>query len=148
MRTEAQVTSVTGEIAIVETMRMSACEGCHKAEDGGCSVCSLVGGSRKLSAKAYNRIGARVGDRVVIESATGRMLWYAALVFLVPLLVPFACWGIALLFGADETAQLWSAVGGFLASLAGIFVYSRTVQSKRCDVEITEILGPKTDIQG
>ena len=69
MKTFATVITVTDMYAVVETERVSACEGCHKAtEEGGCSVCTLMGGSRKVSAKADNTLGAKVGDRVVIVS--------------------------------------------------------------------------------
>ena len=87
MKTKAIVTAVDGRFATVETTRTSACEGCHKASEGeGCSVCSLMGGEQKLSSKAYNPVGAKVGDTVMVESSSARMLWYAALVFLVPIL--------------------------------------------------------------
>ena len=91
MRTEATVVEIRGSRAVVTTERLSACEGCHKATEGeGCSVCTLMGGNRTVSAEAENPLGAKVGDRVMIESRTGRMLWYAALVFLLPILLAIA----------------------------------------------------------
>ena len=75
MQTKATVISVDGLYATVEAERNSACDGCHKAEEGGCSVCTLMGSDRKIATRAINEIGAKVGDRVVIESHDGRMLW-------------------------------------------------------------------------
>jgi len=141
MRTEATVIAKEGGIAVVETQRTSACEGCHKAAEGeGCSVCSLMGSSRKISTRAYDDVGAEVGDRVIIESATGRMLWYAALVFLLPLLSTLAAWGISTLLTEEPLWQIIAAVLGFVISLSGVMIYSHIVQKKRCDVRIVEIL--------
>ncbi len=141
MKTKATVIAVEQDRATVESERVSACEGCHKVtEEGGCSVCSLMGPNRKIRTEAYNFIGANVGDTVMIESATGRMLGYAVLVFLVPLVITalFAC--VAACFTASVAWQIACGGVGFVASFVGIFFYSRAVQKKRCDVEITEIL--------
>ena len=141
MKTIATVIAVNGGLATVETQRTSACEGCHKSEDGkGCSVCSLMGGDRKLSAVAKNAVGAKVGDRVAIESATGRMLWYACLVFLLPLIVALISYAIATQLTANSTWHLVGALIGFVGTFLGIFAYSKYIQKKRYDVEITEIL--------
>ena len=142
MRTEATVVAVNGARATVETRRLSACEGCHKNQDGehGCSVCSLMGGERVISAEAENLIGAAVGDRVLIESRTGRMLWYAALVFLLPILLALSVYGAVTLLTDAAVWQLSAAALAFVGTFFGLFVYSKSVQKKRCDIEIVEIL--------
>ncbi len=145
MKTFATVTAVNGTTATVETQRVSACEGCHKSEDGkACSVCSLMGGEQKFSAKANNEIGARVGDRVVIESATGRMMWYAAIVFLLPLILAFVGYGVASLITEKTVWQICGAAIGFVGTFLLVFAYSRNIQKKRCDVVITEIISSET----
>lgn len=141
MKTFATVRSVDGKVATVETERISACEGCHKSEDGkGCSVCSLMGGDRKIAAKALNTIGAKVGDRVVIESATGRMLWYAVLVFVLPLVLALLSYGVTALITKIAAWHAFGALIGFAGTFVGIFAYSKNIQKKRYDVEITEIV--------
>lgn len=141
MKSEATVIAVKQTHAVVEAQRLSACEGCHKAENGQeCTVCSLMGGQRRFQAKAANPIGAKVGDRVRIESRTDRMLWYAALVFLLPLLVTLLCWGIAAGITQSQTVRAICAAGGFAVSFFGIYLYSKFVQKKRYDVVITEII--------
>ena len=141
MKTYATVIAVDGKIATVETQRTSACEGCHKAtEEGGCSVCSLMGGNRSIATRADNSLGATVGDRVAIESSTGRMLWYAVLVFLLPLLVGALLYGaVAWRFGNTP----WCLAGfgvGFLGTFGAVCAYSEIVRKKRCDVRIIEII--------
>lgn len=142
MRTRARVVSLEGEIAIVEIQRVSACEGCHKAEEGkGCSVCSLMGASdRKLQARATNGVGAKVGDEVWIESATSRMMLYAVLVFLLPLFMAIVGFGIAFAFTKDFTWHLVGGACGFVLSFVFVFVYSRVVGKTRCDIDITEVV--------
>ena len=142
MRTEATVVELKKGRAIVESQRLSACEGCHKSQDGekGCSVCSLMGGDRTIRTEAENPIGAKVGDRVVIESRTGRMLLYAALVFLLPVVLALTAYGLASLCTAVEAVRLTVSAATLICAFLGVFAYSKSVQKKRCDVEITEIV--------
>ncbi len=140
MKTTATVIATDGEYATVETERTSACDGCHKSAEGGCSVCSLMASGRKLSVRAANPLHAAVGDRVTVESSTGRMLRYAALVFLLPLLLMLAGWGIAAAFDATAGIQALAGLGGFVVAFAIVYIYAAAVRKKRCDVEITGIL--------
>ena len=140
MQTKAVVVATNGMFATVETERKSACDSCHKAEEGGCSVCSLMGSDRKIATKAINTVGARIGDTVMIESNTSRMLWYAVLVFILPILVALIGWGISSMFTTNITIQTISAFAGFALSLLGVAIYSKKISTCRCDVEIIEIL--------
>lgn len=141
MQTKATVVAVNGDRATVEVVRSSACEGCHKATEGeGCSVCSLMGGDRKFRAEAENPVGAKVGDRVTVESATGRVLWYSALVFGLPILATLLCYGIVGLFTEETLWKLLGAGIGFAGSFALIRMYSVRVSKSKCDIEITGIL--------
>ncbi len=144
MKTQATVLSVSHDRAVVETARTSACEGCHKNTDGNsCSVCTLMGGDRRFTAVADNTIGASEGDTVVIESETRRVLWYAVLVFLLPLVAAALGWGIAALLSLSGGLQALFAAMGFLVSFLGLYVYSKLCASKRCDVVIVEIVEQK-----
>ena len=147
MQTKAIVTEVHDSYAIVVTERTSACDGCHKAQDGGCSVCSLMSSDRKMSAKASNEIGAHVGDTVFVESDTGRMLWYAALIFLLPLIAAILSWGIISSFADSAVMGAIGGFGGFILSFLGIILYSRAIKDRRCEIRITEILYTPTDAE-
>ncbi len=140
MQTKARVTMVEGKFATVEVQRTSACEGCHKAADGGCSVCSMLGSDRKMAARAHNTAGAAVGDLVMIESKTSRMLWYALLVFILPIVLCIAGWFIASAITESQGLRVLGAAIGFVATFIGVFVYSKIIQKKSCDIEITEIV--------
>ena len=140
MRTKATVISVNGKNATVEAVRASACDGCHKTREGGsCSVCSLMGAKKKFTASAANPIGASVGDIVEIETETGRVLQYAGLVFLLPIILAVLGYGIASVFTDRIAVLACSAVLGFVATFAFLFVYSRWIHDHRTDVKIVAI---------
>lgn len=142
MRVRAKVIAVEGRYATVLCDRKSACEGCHKLADGGeCSVCSLMG-NRSMETRAYNAVNAAVGDTVELETASSRVLGYAAMVFLLPVVMVILGY---LLSGLWTAVALWRYV--FCALLlvltfAGIRLYSEKIQKKRTDVTVVAIVDP------
>lgn len=146
MKTLATVIETPEEgIAVIKVERQSACEGCHRAtEEGGCSVCTLLGGKNAAHARARNCVGAAVGDRVAIESRTGRILGYAALVFLLPVACLLAGYFLGKAFGGEAIALI-AAGGAFLLSLAALYCYSRFVVAKRLDIEIVSVVSTHTE---
>jgi positive regulator of sigma E activity len=143
MITEAKVISVSadGRFALVENDRKSACEGCHMStKDGGCSVCSLTGADRRITTKAYNKIGARVGDTVAISTGTGRVLGYAWLVFLMPILFALLGWWIGSGVFSDQMLAGIFAAAGIVLCFGLVWLYSKLVVEKRCDAEIVSVI--------
>lgn len=140
MKTVGVVISVCELYSVVESERMSACEGCHKSAEG-CSVCSLMGGkSRKISTRAVNDIGAEVGDRVEIESDSGRVLGYAFVVFVLSILFMLCAFFVS---SALELGGIFTYVSpalGFALGMAVAFVYSRVCASRRADARIVAIV--------
>ena len=144
MLTTAKVIKVEKDCTIVEVKRKSACDGCHKMTSGeGCGVCSLLGADSRFTARAENRVGAREGDRVEVRSASGRVLFYSALVFLVPVVVGILLYAISGWFLSSETHRYIMLAAGFVLCFLGIWLYSKKVISKRCDVEIVKICPPE-----
>ena len=93
--------------ALVIHVRESACSGeCHK-----CSGCGAA--KETLLLKAENPIGARRGDLVKLESATGPVLKAAAMLYMLPMLLFFV--------GFFVGEQLWQrgALTGCLSFAAG-----------------------------
>lgn len=94
--------------ALVMHVRESACSGdCHK-----CSGCGAA--KETLLLKAENPIGARRGDLVKLESASGPVLKAAAVLYMLPMVLFFA--------GYFAGASLWQqgALVGCAAFAAGI----------------------------
>ena len=141
MLTTAKVIDMEGNIAIVEVRRKSACEGCHKMTSGeGCGVCSLLGSDSSFTSRALNRIGAKIGDRVEVQSATGRVLLYSALVFLGPVIVGLLLYALSGFWFESETPRILMLLGGFCACFVALWIYSKFFVAKRYDAEIVRIL--------
>ena len=89
MRCRATVLKTEGNIAEIEVRRATMCEGCEKSGGcgGHCDITGIVASGGKMTAKAYNKIGAAAGDTVEVETESSRVLAYAALVFLLPLVI-------------------------------------------------------------
>ena len=107
--------------ATVIHIRESACSGdCHK-----CSGCGAAKEAILLEAK--NPIGAKPGDLVTIESATGPVLKAAMVMYMVPMVLFFVGYAIG--------AALWNrgALMGclfFVASIGLAVIYDRKVVRK------------------
>ena len=130
--------------AVVEVKRMSACSGCHRANPGmepqpnerlsdtsHCHECSMFPVDTEMTVSAVNEIGAAVGERVVIESATELILGYAAAVFLLPIGAAFlgACL-LALAYPTEWSAYL-GAVLGFIGAFAAVkLIFDRRAKEK------------------
>ena len=120
MRQRGTVEALSGEIAVISVVRESACSGdCHK-----CAGCGAV--TQTLQIRGINRIGARKGDKVYVESSTGPVLWATVLVYLVPILTFFA--GSVLGCGLDHVA-LW-AVLGFVLGWIPALCYNSYVKKR------------------
>ena len=107
--------------ATVLCIRESACSGdCHK-----CSGCGAA--KESILLQADNPIGARVGDLVKVESATGPVLKAAAVLYMLPLVLFFI--GYAL---GDAIGLSGGLFGGlaFALSIWLIVVYDRRMQRK------------------
>lgn len=125
--------------ATVSVLRASACEGCHRHAEG-CSACSLLGGDNTHTATAANPIGARVGDRVELEADDSRILGYAALVFVFPLVAAFVAYLIATAFLGEGTTALLCAALGFVLSFVIVFFVSLVLAKGKPAVTIVNVI--------
>ncbi|MBS3732731.1 MAG: SoxR reducing system RseC family protein [Desulfobacterales bacterium] len=103
------ITKIKEDSAVVKTQRATACEGCSEK-----STCHSMGGSREMEIVALNPFQAKIGDRVTLEYATGRMLQLSLLLYIFPI--------IALLAGAiigDSAAPALGADPSILAAVLG-----------------------------
>jgi len=109
------------DTASVMHIRESACSGdCHK-----CSGCGAA--KETVLFTANNPIGAKPGELVVVESATGPVLKAAAVLYMLPLILFIAAylvgmqWGLGGLFGALA----------FALSIGVVIAYDRLVMKKK-----------------
>lgn len=99
------------EIAVT---RVSACG--HSCAD--CAGCASMIHTPEVTAVAEDAMGVRAGQRVTVESASKPVLWYAALLYLLPFVVLFAA--ASALSGLGDAAAAAGAVIAFLGALVGI----------------------------
>ena len=113
--------SCEGELARVMYIRESACSGdCHQ-----CSGCGAA--KQAMLFEARNPIGARVGDVVTVESASGPVLKAAAVLYLLPLVLFIAGYLVGMQW------SLGGVMGGlaFALSIVLIVAYDRLVMKKK-----------------
>lgn len=90
-------------MASVSVQRQTACGG-NCASCGGCSYKNV------LTAVAENRFGAKVGDKVTLQSRTKGVIGAAVLVYLLPILTFLIGYLIAAACGANEGASILVSV--------------------------------------
>jgi sigma-E factor negative regulatory protein RseC len=141
MITTAKVVETKGNIAIVEAERKSACSGCHKNADGNsCTACSLLGGDKTIRATAKNTVGAKIGDLVEIESSSSKMVLYAFLIFILPLVVAVVAYVIAISLEQSEGVGLLCSAIGFVFMIAVDAVISKAIGKNTYDINIVKII--------
>ncbi len=143
MRQRAVVIRTEGKIAEIEVSRSSMCDGCQK--NGGCEhhceLSGLIAGSgKKMKTTAQNRIGAKAGDTVEVETESTKVLGYAALVFLMPIFVCAVFYFLAEAVFASGTAGVIAAAAGFVLSFFGIYVFDRSKKKSLPDIVIVDIV--------
>ena len=108
--------------AEISVPRKSACG--HDCEE--CAGCGVSGAS--VYARAKNPIGARPGQKVVVESDTKNMLGIVSLVYLVPVVLFFAGY-----FAAGMLTEAWRCIVAALAFAVGVglaVVYDRHLKKR------------------
>ena len=111
-----------GRMAEVEVTRRSAC-GHDCAKCGGCGGLE----TQTLYVTAFNGVAAQVGDRVLLEGETGRVLGIAVLVYLLPVVLFFIGYGAGSVLGGGAAQA--AICGGLLFALGilGAMWYSRQI---------------------
>ena len=122
----ALVKAVEGELAEVETRRLSACGDCSARSGCGTSLLAEVFGKRHSRLWVSNPIGARPGERVVIGLHERPFLRAAFSLYATPLLAMIggALIGEWLAERSASSVELGALVGG-LSGLAAGFMWLR-----------------------
>lgn len=142
MTQNGKVISVMGENAKVVVMRRSACDGCKQKNlcagiSDGCSE------GKPLEAVVKNTAGAHEGDEVILESSSKRVLGMTFLVFVLPIIVAFAAYGITNAYLEMTAVYVISAAAFVIPLVLLCFLLNRSVK-KNPGIEIVKII--KKDI--
>lgn len=134
MKTTGTVKSTEGGSAQVSVIRTSACDGCHSKDF--CLSCS----KKEMTVSVTNDVGAMPGDTVELYSPTGRVLGYAALVFVLPIVLAISGYiGAYYIFG--ESYAVLGALGAFIMTFAVIGILFNTGWAKaKTRMKISKII--------
>jgi len=124
MTQDAIVTKVLpNDMAEVAVARTTAC-------GGNCGSCESCIFQSELKTLARNTIGARIGQKVVIESKSSKIYGAALLVYIMPLVLFIAAYALAYVSGAREGICIAVSFLG-LALGAAIMVLSQRLKKDK-----------------
>ena len=133
MREQAEVVRTAGRIAVVRIEKNPQCEGCK--------MCAFRAGKSRVKVRAYNRAGAKAGERVIVQAEKDHRALASFIVYILPVLLAGA--GVAV--GALAlSSELWAALlclAGLVLGFAGVFALDKILAKKRgFGMEVVEIL--------
>ena len=136
-----------GHYATVQVERRSACALCHK-EAGSCDACSLFITNASHKVIADNAVDANVGDTVILQATTQKILFYAFLIFFLPL-VSAACFYLIAYFAlrGESYITILCGLGGLLLSYAVISPLASRAEQKKRTVHIVRVLSNREQHQ-
>ena len=115
---------IDADHAVISVPRKSACG--HDCEE--CAGCGVSGAA--VRAKAANPIGARPGEKVVVQSNTKKMLGIVTLVYATPVALFLLGYLATFFLGASVAVQYTAAVIGFVAGIAAAIWYDRRLKAR------------------
>ena len=115
---------IDADHAVISVPRKSACG--HDCEE--CAGCGVSGAA--VTAKAANPIGARPGQKVVVESSTQKMLGIVALVYLTPVVLFLLGYLVMVFLGMSVAVQYATAIAGFVLGVVAAIFYDRRLKAQ------------------
>lgn len=124
------VKELRGNMAVVSVNRVSACgENCAQCK-GGCTPSKAI-------TKAENAAGAFVGDTVKVESDTGKVIFAAFMVYIVPLLCAIGAAVVVSCFTEKLGPLLIVTVNVFLGAILAVKAMDKIIAPK---ILVTKII--------
>ena len=115
---------IDSNYAEISVPRKSACG--HDCEE--CAGCGVTGAA--VLARASNPIGARIGQKVVVQSDTNKMLGIVALVYLIPVVLFLLGYVVMAFLTPSVAAQYGVAIAGFFIGVAAAILYDRKLKER------------------
>ncbi len=122
LQEQAQVVSVEGEYALVQTRRQSACESCSVNKGCGTSVLAKAIGRPYIRLRLLNRCQAQVGDTVLVGMPESGMLKSALWVYCLPLILAVLSVALAQSVLGSQVHEMVLFVIGILGLLMGMLL--------------------------
>lgn len=114
---------LAGDYAVISVPRKTACG--HDCEE--CAGCGVTGAA--VQAKAANPIGAKPGQKVVVQSDTQKMLGIVALVYLTPVVLFLVGYFATIAVASAPIRYLAGGIGFVLGILIAV-AYDRRLRSQ------------------
>ena len=112
---------LAGDYAVISVPRKSACG--HDCEE--CAGCGVTGAA--VQARAANPIGAKPGQKVVVQSDTQKMLGIVALVYLTPVVLFLVGYFATIAVASAPIRSLFGGIGFVLGILIAV-AYDRRLR--------------------
>ncbi len=135
LKEQGTVLGLEGDMAWVETQRMSACQVCNAKKACGSAVLSNVLGIKRTRVKAINKVKAKVGDHVILGLNESALVKGAFLLYAIPLiaLIVFAVIGDGLgRYFQVGTGDLWAILFASLGFLLSVFLLRYYTKTLNC----------------
>ena len=113
-----------GGYAMISVPRKSACG--HDCEE--CAGCGVSGSA--VYARAANPIGARPGQKVVVQSDSKKMLNVIMMVYLTPVVLFLVGYLLMVAIGASTAVQYTVGIVGFAVSIFLAIRYDRKLRER------------------
>ena len=138
MKSEGVVIRLEKGFAIVGVKRLSACDTCRAKCGGHCDKASTV------ETKVKNDLDAKIGDTVILSTDTKKVLLYAFLVFLLPIISAITGYVIARELSESTLISCLLTLLFFLLTFFVIWlIWGRKDTNK--NIKMIEIKGDKND---
>ncbi|OPY56263.1 MAG: SoxR reducing system protein RseC [Pelotomaculum sp. PtaU1.Bin035] len=133
-KTEGIVMALDGKMAKVRASRHSDCDSC-----GACP------GDKATVMDVYNRVDAKVGQRVVIEIPEANMLKAAFVVYMLPLLTTFTGYLIGVWISQKYGfpalfSEVGASIAAFVLTLLYIKYFDKSMAKTKMMPVITDVL--------
>ena len=115
---------IDSHYAEISVPRKSACG--HDCEE--CAGCGVTGAA--VLARAANPIGASVGQKVVVQSETSKMLGIVTLVYLIPVVLFLMGYVVTAFLTSTVAIQYSVAVAGFFVGILAAILYDRKLRER------------------
>ncbi len=123
---------MAGGMAEVVVTRSTACG----SNCGNCESCIF---QSELKTLAKNRIGARPGQRVVIESKSAKIYKAAMLVYILPIILVFVGYALAAALGGSEGVCVAASFLGLLLGAALLVLSQRRRNREQITFDIIQL---------
>ena len=123
MLSEGFVLKTDGEFATVGVKRQTACDSCRAKCGGHCDKAETV------ETVVRNTLNAKVGDRVILYSDTATVMTFAAIVFVLPLIMAGVGFAVPYLLGGKAWLNAVISVLAFVATYGIIWLKYRNKKS-------------------